>query len=220
MKSFLLGVVSTVLVLAVAAALVIVSIGSGVDPAPAPPPPTPSAGSATPPADLGAGQTWLGRVVLRSPDVLSDQAHLLDVRATGQGVRFGGAGLQARRLTVEATVPFDTVAARAGAGTRIFPAGGGRVGVERTTTVLGRDVRVRATGTVRADRGQVLVEPETIEIGGPAFLDALLGSAARSLVTIRQDVDGVPKGLVLRHVAVTGTGLRVRLDGADVTLGR
>ncbi len=219
MKQFLLGAVTTVLVVAIGAALLVASVGSGVDPAGTPPSPAPSGVRVEAPDDLSADETWLGRVTLSSEDVVSADGGLVDVTADGEGVRFGPDGLRARRLAVEATLPFDTVAAQVGDGVRLYAVSGGRAGVERTATILGRDVTVRATGTVRADRGQLLIEPETVELGGPGFLDSAVSAAARALVTIRQDVPGVPAGLTLRDVDVDAAGFGVRLDGADVAIG-
>ena len=39
-----------------------------------------------------------------------------------------------------------------------------------------------------ADGGQLLIEPETVDLGGPSFLDSAASTLARSLATIRQDV--------------------------------
>ena len=47
-----------------------------------------------------------------------------------------------------------------------------------------------------------------------------LSSLARSLVTIRQPVPGVPDGLGLTDVAVTPAGFDASLSGTDVTIGR
>jgi len=87
-------------------------------------------------------------------------------------------------------------------------------------TILGRDLTVRAEGTVVADGGQLLIEPRTVDLGGPDFLDSALSSLARSLVTIRQPVPGVPDGLALTDVAVTPAGFDASLSGTDVTIGR
>ena len=59
---------------------------------------------------------------------------------------------------------------------------------------------------MEADAGQLLIEPETIDLGGPAFLDTAASALARSLVTIRQDVAGVPEGMSLTDVEVTDAG--------------
>ena len=92
--------------------------------------------------------------------------------------------------------------------------------MEREVTILGRDLTVRATGTVSADGGQLLIEPETVDLGGPAFLDSAASALARSLVTIRQDVAGVPEGMSLTQVEMTPNGFDARLDGTDVVIGR
>ncbi len=219
MKHFLLGVGSTLAVLALASVALVLTLGSGVDPAAPPPSPAPSGGRLDPPPDLGPDETWLGEAELRSEGVVSDDGDLVDVEASGSGVRFGADGLQAARLDLAATLPFPTVAERVGEGVRLYAVSGGRAGVERTASILGRDVTVRATGTVRADRGQLLIEPETVELGGPSFVDSAASAIARSLVTIRQDVPGVPAGLVLRSVDVDAAGFGVRLDGTDVVIG-
>lgn len=41
----------------------------------------------------------------------------------------------------------------------------------------------------------------------------------RELVTIREPVESVPAGLVLREVTMQDNGFRARLDGTDVRLG-
>jgi hypothetical protein len=172
------------------------------------------------PTDLTADETWLGAVELRSQDVVSAKGGLVDVVATGSGVRFSKAGLRAERLGIDATIPFDTVAAQVGQDVTVYDAGNGKTGVERKVTILGRDLTLRATGTVTADGGQLLIEPETVDLGGPSFLDAAASSLARSLATIRQDVPGVPAGMTLDAVAVTPQGFDARLSGTDVTIGR
>ncbi len=220
MKQFLLGVGTAVALIGLGLVVLVLSLGSGVDPARVPPSPAPSGVRLQPPSDLRAGETWLGEVDLSSEGVVSDEGDLVDVRANGSGVRFGADGLHAARLDLAATLPFATVAEQVGDGVRLYAVSGGLAGVERTATILGRDVTIRATGRVRADRGQLLIEPETVDLGGPSFVDSAASAAARALVTIRQDVPGVPAGMVLRSVDVDAAGFGVRLDGSDVTLGR
>ena len=103
---------------------------------------------------------------------------------------------------------------------RIFPAEGGRAGIERRVRVLGRELTLLATGTVVADDGQLLIEPETVDLGGPELLDSAVSALARGLVTIRQDVAGVPDGMSLTGVEVTDAGFAAALTGTDVTVGR
>ena len=222
MKHFLLGVGATLATLALALVVLLLTLGSGDGETIAAPSPTASGpGTGTepqPPADLTTDETWLGTVDLRGSDVVSADATLTDVVATGSGVRFSESGLRAERLDLDATLPFATVATQIGDGARLYDAGGGLAGIERAVTILGRDLTVRAEGTVVADGGQLLIEPRTVDLGGPDFLDSALSSLARSLVTIRQPVPGVPDGLGLTDVAVTPAGFDASLSGTDVTI--
>ena len=223
MKNFLLGVGATLAALALVLVVLVFSLGSGATSASgstASPAPTASAGVAQRPADLTADETWLGAVELRSQDVVSAQGDLVDVVAIGSGVRFSEAGLRAQSLDIDATIPFATVAEQVGQDVTVYDAGNGKTGVERQVTILGRDITLKATGTVTADGGQLLIEPETIDLGGPSFLDAAASTLARSLATIRQDVPGVPAGMSLDAVAVTPQGFDAQLSGTDVTIGR
>ena len=223
MKNFLLGVAATLAALALVLVVLVFSLGSGASSATgstASPRPTGSATVAQQPADLKEDETWLGAVELRSQDVVSAQGDLVDVVAIGSGVRFSEAGLRAQSLDIDATIPFATVAEQVGQDVTVYDAGNGKTGVERQVTILGRDITLKATGTVTADGGQLLIEPETIDLGGPSFLDAAASTLARSLATIRQDVPGVPAGMSLDAVAVTPQGFDAQLSGTDVTIGR
>ena len=223
MKNFLLGIGATLAVLALALVVVVLSLGSGASPTAGPttsPGPSASASVAQRPADLTADETWLGAVELRSQDVVSAQGDLVDVVATGSGVRFSEAGLRAQSLDIDATIPFATVAEQVGQDVTVYDAGNGKTGVERQVTILGRDLTLKATGTVTADGGQLLIEPETVDLGGPSFLDSAASALARGLATIRQDVAGVPEGMSLDAVAVTPQGFDAQLSGTDVTIGR
>ncbi len=223
MKNFLLGVGATLAALALVLVVLVFSLGSGAPAGTgttASPSPTGSAPVAQRPTDLAEDETWLGAVDLRSQDVVSAKGDLVDVVATGSGVRFSQAGLKAQRLDIDATIPFSTVARQVGADVTLYDAGNGKTGVERTVTILGRDLTLKATGTVSADGGQLLIEPETIDLGGPSFLDSAASSLARGLATIRQDVPGVPTGMSLDDVQVTPQGFDARLSGTDVVIGR
>lgn len=220
MKHFLLGVGTTLAVLAIGLLALVLTLGSGGGAVDAPPAPTASDPAARAPADLGTDETWLGSVELSSADVVSADGDLVDVSASGTGVRFSPNGLRADRLDLDATVPFGTVAAQVGPDVTIYAAGGGLAGIERTVTILGRDIPVKATGSVTADGGRLLIEPDTVDLGGPSFIDSAASALARSLVTIRQPVPGVPEGMALTDVEVTDAGFAASLAGTDVTIGR
>jgi len=186
------------------------------------PTPSPGATAAPPsgaPSDLGADETWLGDVDLSSSDLVSPDGRLLDVVAVGQGVRSGPDGMTAARLRLDATVPFSDVAALLAEDATVSAGEDGLTEMRRTVTVLGRTVDVRATGTVRAKDGLIVVEPQEIDLGGPGFLAHAAGTAVRELVTIRRPVEGVPSGLELEEVTVQQDGFRTRFVGQDVRLG-
>ncbi|GAA4708401.1 hypothetical protein GCM10025782_00240 [Pedococcus ginsenosidimutans] len=217
MRAFLAGVLTTLVGLAVAAAIAVSSLPV-VDPAQAAPPSpaTPSAPGA--PSSVAKGETWLADVDLSSSRVLTSDGPLTDVTATGAGVRLTSQGLRAQRLDLEAVLPFATAAKQIGKDVQLYDAGGGRAGVRRIETVLGRRVAVRATGTVTAVNGQLVIVPETVDLGGPGVIDSALSTAARKLVTIRHTVTGLPAGVRLTAVKVEQGGFRTKLTGTDVVL--
>ncbi|WNB85842.1 LmeA family phospholipid-binding protein [Cellulomonas sp. ATA003] len=77
-----------------------------------------------------------------------------------------------------------------------------------------------ATGTIEVERGRLVIEPRSVDIGGPDLLSGALGGIARRLVTIDQDVEGLPEGLVLQDVVVQDDGFRATLRGDDVVLAQ
>jgi hypothetical protein len=171
-----------------------------------------------PPSGLNREDVWLADVVLDAGTVVGAGSTLSDVRAVGSEVVTGPGGLVAKRLTVDATVPFDVVANELGGGTVVRAGDGGHAVVIRTVEALGRELAVTATGTVEVEAGKVVVEPRSIDFGGPDFLSDAAAAAVRGLVTIEHNVEGLPDGLVLQDVAVQGDGFRVNLRGEDVEL--
>jgi hypothetical protein len=217
MRTFLLGVLVGLLTVAVAAAALLVAISRPSAGAAAPRTPSATAPGA-PPADLRKGETWLRSAALDSSSVLTSEGGFVDVHATASDVRMTAQGLRVGSLALDATLPFDTAARQVGHGVQLYAAGGGLAGIRRTSTALGRTVAIQATGTVSADHGQLVIEPQTLDLGGPAWLSAGLSTAARSLVTIRHTVGGLPPGMTLTRVSVGGTGFRVHLAGTRVSL--
>ena len=142
----------------------------------------------------------------------------IDVSANGRGIRVSDKGIHAQHLDLEATLPWAVAATQVGEGVELYAAGSGRAGISRTIEVLGQRVPVKATGTVRADNGELVIEPESVDLDGPDWLDTVASAAARALVTIRQPVQGVPDGLRLTGVSVIDTGFRATLSGDGVTI--
>lgn len=223
-KDWLIGATGMVLVLGVAAAIL---WWTASDPAggggAVPVPPSPSAGADQPraaerPADLREDQVWFADLALDARTVVTAGSTLRDVRAAGQGVVTGPDGLVATQLAVDATVPFEVIAGELGDGTVVRSAADGQATVVRTVEALGRELRVTATGTVEVEAGKLVVEPRSIDVGGPDFLSDAIAAVVRRLVTIEHTIEGLPEGLVLQDVAVQDDGFRANLRGEDVKL--
>jgi hypothetical protein len=63
-----------------------------------------------------------------------------------------------------------------------------------------------------------VIEPETVDLGGPDLLDSAASEAVRRLVTVRQQVEGLPQGMRLTRVEVVAGGFRVHLEGRRIAL--
>ena len=218
------GIAVLVMVLAVVVLLLVMTrpASGGAEPAgPADPTTSTAPGSpGPPPGDLAAGDLWLTGLTLDAQQLASPDGVLHDVVVSGQDVRTGASGLVAGALTVDATVPFELVAGQIGPDVAVGPVRDrpDEAAVRRSFEALGRVLDVEATGAVRVRDGLLVIEPRTIDLGGPAFLADLLGALARELVTIEHWIEGLPDGLVLLDVAVQDDGFRARLGGTDVRI--
>lgn len=219
-KDRLTGAAAMLLVLLLAGAVLLWWVTEPAGDSPQPPQPQPALPpAAAPPSDLTEGETWLSDLVLDAGAVETPDASLRDVTARARDVRNGPTSLDAGWLSVDATVPFEVVAQQLGGeGTTVRGDGPSRATVVRDVDVVGRELRVVATGTVEVVAGRLVVEPRTIDVGGPDFLSRALGNVARALVTIEHDIEGLPEGLVLQDVTVQDDGFRANLQGEDVRL--
>ncbi|WP_205305130.1 LmeA family phospholipid-binding protein [Nocardioides sp. 616] len=173
---------------------------------------------AEPPSDLGTDEAWFEELRLDAATLVTEGSLLHDVEAVGQDVVTSPETVVAGRVSVEATVPFAVVADEVGGGTSVGAAADGQATVVRTVEVLGRDLRVTATGTVEAQGGRLVLEPSSIDIGGPDFFSDATATLVRQLVTIEHDIEGLPDGLVLQDVVVQDDGFRAYLRGERVRL--
>lgn len=218
MKRFLAGM-ATMLVLVVVTGLVAASrLGSLGTTTPHAVPMGPGVSPSAPPTDLGPDETWLGDVDLTSSALVTPDGPLRDVHATGTNVRVTTTGLRVGAVTLVATLPFEVAAEQVGHDVRLYDAGGGLAGIARSATVLGQDLTIRATGKVSAAAGDLLIEPQTIDVGMPGLVNDALSGVVRELVTVRQSIQGLPPGLRLTAVTVGANGFRATLTGTDVTI--
>jgi hypothetical protein len=216
MRPFLLGVLATLTALTLTVVALVLSLP--VDPGPPEPSPPPSGAGAGAPTRVPRGQTLLRDVTLSSSSVLTGDGPLEQVRASGNDVLLTPGGLVAGRLAIEAVLPFESAARQVGPDVTLSAAPGGLVGIRRTVSLLGRPVQVRATGSVRAENGQLVIEAQSVDLDGPDWLDAGLSAAARQLVTIRHTVQGLPAGMRLTRVSVAPDGFQAYLEGSRVRL--
>lgn len=217
-KQFVLGAVTMLVALLVAGVALVWSVGGPGSGADVPVPTVTASSRPSAPTGLGKGETWLDEVRLTSSQVVTGDGGLTDVTALGSGVTLTGDGLRADRLDIDASLPFATAASQIGGGVTLFPAEAGLAGLRRRVSVLGRDVEVRATGVVRAQGGQLVIEPQTIDLDGPDWLDSAASSIVRRLVTIHHTIEGVPQGMALTSVSVQDSSFRAHLRGTNVTV--
>ncbi|HRC40626.1 LmeA family phospholipid-binding protein [Nostocoides sp.] len=218
MKRFLAGML-TMLLLVVASFVVLfgvlrepgtstpreVPLGPGVRPS-------------APPTDLAPDETWLGDVDLSASSLVTAQTPLRQVRATGTDVRVTSAGVRVGSVRLVATLPFEVAAAQIGAGVRLYDAGGGLAGVRRSAEILGIELTIRASGQVSVDKGDLRIQPVSVDVGLPGIVNDALSGAARDLVSIRQSITGLPEGLTLTGIEVQPDGFRVTLRGTDLVM--
>ena len=219
-RSFTLGFVAGICTLLLVAVVLLLALSRpAARPAATdqPPRPVPTEGSSAP-STVAPGETWLSDVDLRSTLVTTADGPLRDVTADGSGVRLTSQGLRADRLELVATLPFETAAAQIGDDIELYAAGD-LAGLRRTVEILGRQVPIEATGRVQAVDGQLVIEPETVDLGSFDWIDRVASAAVRSFVTIRHTVTGIPDGLSLDTVEVTPDGFGVELSGSDVSIG-
>ena len=213
-----LGMLVILLVTLVTLWFVLSDPATGPDQTSSPTPTASATGPAVPPSDLKKDEIWLGDMDVNSNIVVLPDSSLLDVDAQGYGARSGPNGLVVERLDVRATVPFVNVEAELGGDSRVTPGEDGQATIERTMDVLGRQFSITATGTVAVKNGLLVVEPRSVDIGGPEILSNAIAAAARQFVTIEHPIAGLPKNLVLQDVTVQEDGFRAELSGKDVVL--
>jgi hypothetical protein len=218
---WLIGAVGMLLLLVVAVVLLwfAMSTPAGSGPEVAPSSGTTEDARAEAPDALDEGAVWFADLELDAGVLLTTGSELRDVRAVGQGVLTGPDGMVAEHLGVDATVPFDVVARELGDGTEVRAGEDGQATVIRTVEALGREVGVTATGTVDVVDGRLVMEPRSIDVGGPEVLSQGIATVVRGLVTIEHEIDGLPEGLDLEDVTVRDDGFRAELSGEDVALG-
>ena len=148
----------------------------------------------------------------------SPQGRVEDLELSARDVVVAGSTMTMGTATVDGVVPFTLVADEIGPGTTVTAIGQGQARVTRTVEVLGRRLGISATGRVDVEDGAVVVDPVSVETGGPQWLEGFIARTAGRFVALRHDVESLPEGLELQRAAVADDGIRVHLTGQDVVL--
>ncbi|MDT0490810.1 DUF2993 domain-containing protein [Streptomyces griseus] len=140
-----------------------------------------------------------------------------EVRARLHDVKLGSgySTATAARATGTAVVSYEDLTAAAEDGVTVAYGGDGKVKVTGTVEVLGRPITRSVVSTVtRVDGDTIKVRADKVPGEGIPGIEQLV----RSRTDFEGQVDGLPKGLELQEVQVTGNGLEIALNGSDVSL--
>jgi hypothetical protein len=139
------------------------------------------------------------------------------VEATARDVRLPGDGpLRAGSVTVVVTLGYAALPGPAAGATAD---GAGRLMLNTTAPLLGRQVPVTVYAAPELAGGRLTVRPVEVEVplAGLRLPAERLPAAARQTRTV--DLPDLPAGLAYRAVTASADGLRLTVDGRDVTTG-
>ena len=120
------------------------------------------------------------------------------------------------RVDGTATLSYALLAQQLGGDTVLTQEGDG-VRVTRRVELLGSDLPLTATGTVRLEDGDVVVDVGAASAGSLDVPDAVLERAA-DLLDLRYPVPALPFGLQLTGVVPAADGVDVRVEATDTVL--
>jgi hypothetical protein len=120
------------------------------------------------------------------------------------------------RVDGTATISYALLAQQLGAGTELAQEGDG-IRVTRQVQLLGYDIPLTATGTVRLEGGDVVVDVGDVSAGSVDVPDTVLRRAA-GLLDLRYPVPALPFGLQLTSAVPAADGVDVRVEATDTVL--
>ncbi|MFQ1001915.1 DUF2993 domain-containing protein [Modestobacter sp. SSW1-42] len=120
------------------------------------------------------------------------------------------------RVDGTATLSYALLAQQLGGDTTLSQEGDG-IRVTRRVEVLGLEVPLTATGTVRLEDGDVVVDVGEASAGSLDVPGAVLEEAAQ-LLDLRYPVPALPFGLQLTSVVPAADGVDVRVEATDTVL--
>ncbi|QXG77428.1 DUF2993 domain-containing protein [Modestobacter sp. L9-4] len=120
------------------------------------------------------------------------------------------------RVDGTATISYALLAQQLGGDTVLAQEGDG-IRVTRRVEVLGTEVPLTATGTVRLEGGDVVIDVGDASAGSLQVPDAVLRRAA-GLLDLRYPVPALPFGLQLTSAVPAADGVDVRVEATDTVL--
>jgi hypothetical protein len=120
------------------------------------------------------------------------------------------------RVDGTATLSYDLLAQQLGGDTVVAQEGDG-VRVTKRVEVLGLEVPLTATGEVRLEGGDVVIDVGDASAGPADLPDAVVQRASR-LLDLRYPVPALPFGLQLTGVVPAADGVDVRVEATDTVL--
>jgi hypothetical protein len=120
------------------------------------------------------------------------------------------------RVDGTATISYALLAQQLGGDTVLSQEGDG-IRVTRRVEVLGTEVPLTATGTVRLEGGDVVIDVGDASAGSLQVPDAVLRRAA-GLLDLRYPVPALPFGLQLTSAVPAADGVDVRVEATDTVL--
>jgi hypothetical protein len=120
------------------------------------------------------------------------------------------------RVDGTATISYALLAQQLGGDTVLTQEGDG-IRVTRRVEVLGTELPLTATGTVRLEGGDVVIDVGDASAGSLQVPDAVLRRAA-GLLDLRYPVPALPFGLQLTSAVPAADGVDVRVEATDTVL--
>jgi hypothetical protein len=123
------------------------------------------------------------------------------------------------RLEGTATLSYALLADQLGGDTTVRQEGTG-LRISRTVEVLGQELPVTASGTVRLEKGGVLAVDVSHVSGAGVQIPSALVSRISSLLDLEYKIPALPFGLQLRSVTPAADGVVVGVGATDTVLRR
>ncbi|MEG3635082.1 LmeA family phospholipid-binding protein [Micromonospora palythoicola] len=173
------------------------------------------------PVTAGVLTGRLARLRVTVPELQHDGLRVHQIRADLRDVAGTGAGpVTVRSLALSAVVGYDSLPISRGGRDLRYRQQDGRLAVDTAVDLLGQRVPVTVLADPVITDGRLTVTPVEVELFGVRRPAAALLARIGGGPEMSRDLPELPAGLTYRAVEVTESGLRIHIDGQDLTLPR